>query len=481
MKKIAIYISIIGFLFSSCTKALDEAAVNKNSPEDVNIAEILPAAEHAITYTVGNQYSIYGGVWAQYWTQGSTASQYLKNEQYTLTNTDQDRPWNQLYAGALNDLKIIKSKSLASKDSQMYAIALVLEAYTFQVLSDAYENIPMTNALDPTNLSPTYDEPQVVYDGLEARLKEASKILKNLSNPTTYSFDLIYGGDATKWLKFANTLLLKVYVRQSYARPAVASAGISANLTGATYITASTDNAMTRYLDALSQRNPLHSSQKQLANFENLKASTTSLLVLSGDADKRIGKFYNGAIATGLYTGFAQGAGRLPTASTANNNYSNIGNLVGGVGGPTAPVILMSNWESMFLQAEAAARGWMGGTAATFYANGIRESHLYCGLTAADATAVAGLHPLSGSPEAQAGLIVAQKWIAMNGTQSFEGYTELRRMSYTLPYGTFPTSAVSNLGAGLKPYRFPIPSTEVSTNSSAPLTKAASVKMWFSK
>lgn len=481
MKKIAIYISIIGYLFSSCSKELDNAAINKNNPEDVNISELLPSAEAALAYTVGNQYAIYGGVWAQYWTQGSTGSQYLKNEQYNLTNTDQDRPWGQLYAGTLNDLKIIKSKALAEKDSQMYAMALVLEAYTFQVLTDAYGKIPMSQALDINNLSPSYDDPKEVYDALATKLIEAQKILNGVANPKKYNFDLLYSGDITKWVKFANTLLLKVYVRQSYARPGVASAGIALNLTGVDFLATETDNAIVHYIDALGQRNPLHASQLTLANFENLKASNTSLNVMKNDGDLRMEGMYNPAVANGSFTGFNQGAGKLLSASTANNNFSNIGDKVGGIKGPSAPVILMSSWESYFLQAEAAARGWMGGSASTLYESGIEESHLYFGLTATDAADIASQHTLSGSPETMAGLIIAQKWMAMNGTQPFEGYTELRRVSYSLPYVTFPVSAVSNYGAGQMPYRFPIPSDETSANSSAPTTEAVYNKMWFSK
>jgi hypothetical protein len=145
MKKLII-LSLFIFSLASCTKDLNEAATNNNSPEDVTIAEVFPAAQQFIAYTVGNQYQIYGGIWAQYWTQGSTASQYEKNERYTIVNTDQDRPWSQLYAGALNDLKNVKSKALLEKDSQMYAMALVLEAYSFQLLTDAYEKVPYSKA-----------------------------------------------------------------------------------------------------------------------------------------------------------------------------------------------------------------------------------------------------------------------------------------------------------------------------------------------
>lgn len=482
MKKIIIILSCIG-LFNSCSKELDDAAVNRNNPENVTAAELFPSAQQSIAYTVGNQYSIYGGIWAQYWTQGSTARQYLDNEKYIVTNSNQDRPWSQLYAGALTDIKFIKSKSLEDKDSQMYGMALVLEAYVYQVLADAYEKVPMTQALDPSNFSPSYDGPTVIYDAIEAKLVEAKTLLNNADaggHAKTYSFDLFYGGDVTKWIKFANTLLLKVYMRQSYARPAVAQAGIAANLTGESFLTTQSDIAMVRYGTTLSQKNPLHASQLQLANFENLKASNTSLNVLNADGDMRIEAFYN-TNAGGAYAGFNQGAGTLPTASTANNNFSNIGDIVGGAGGASTPVILMSNWESYFLQAEAVARGWMGGVATTMYNNGIKESHLYLGYTAADATAVAALHPLAGSAEDQAGLIVAQKWVAMNGTQCFEGYTEVRRMNYMLPYVTFPVSAASVYGAGLMPHRFPYPASEISTNANTPSTPLVYTKMWFSK
>lgn len=481
MKKLII-LSLFIFSLASCTKDLNEAATNNNSPEDVTIAEVFPAAQQFIAYTVGNQYQIYGGIWAQYWTQGSTASQYEKNERYTVVNTDQDRPWSQLYAGALNDLKNVKSKALLEKDSQMYAMALVLEAYSFQLLTDAYEKVPYSKALDVNNVvNPNYDEPTVIYDGLETKLVEAQTILKRASSNKSYSFDLFYGGDKTHWLELTNTLLLKVYMRQSFARPAVASAGITKNLTGAAFLTTQSDNALVHYIDATNQKNPLHASQKTLANFENLKASNTSLNSYKANTDLRMESVYNAAEATGQFNGFNQGAGRLASASTVNRNFSNIGDKVGGANGANAPVVLMSCWESYFLQAEAAAKGWLAGSATTLYENGIKASFAYYDLAATDATAIIAAYPLSGSPDDMAGTIVFQKWVAMNGVQNFEAYTELRRYNYTLPNITFPVSAVSVYGAGVYPFRFPIPNSEVSTNSNVPTTKQIFEKMWFTK
>jgi hypothetical protein len=69
----------------------------------------------------------------------------------------------------------------------------------------------------------------------------------------------------------------------------------------------------------------------------------------------------------------------------------------------------------------------------------------------------------------------------MNGTQCFEGYNEVRRVNYSLPYVTFPVSAVSVFGAGFLPHRFPYSADEISSNPSTPATKIVHQKMWFSK
>jgi hypothetical protein len=133
---------------------------------------------------------------------------------------------------------------------------------------------------------------------------------------------------------------------------------------------------------------------------------------------------YNAAEATGQFNGFNQGAGRLASASTVNRNFSNIGDKVGGVNGANAPVVLMSCWESYFLQAEAAAKGWLSGSATTLYENGIKASFAYHDLAATDATAVIAAYPLSGGADAMAGTIVFQKWVAMNGVQNFQNFLE---------------------------------------------------------
>src|ERR1051325_10618295 len=99
----------------------------------------------------------------------------------------------------------------------------------------------------------------------------------------------------------------------------------------------------------------------------------------------------------------------------------------------------MSASESMFLQAEASARGFMAGDGPTSYGEGITDSWLQwenAGAAAQDTFLDAYLaqegvaYPAGGSIDDQVRFIITQKWIAMNGNQNFEAWTEFRRTGY---------------------------------------------------
>src|SRR5690606_29077502 len=119
------------------------------------------------------------------------------------------------------------------KKKQYKAIALIMKAYTFQLITDAWGDVPYTDALkgqlaDSNVVNPEYDTQRVVYHGILADIDTALKLINPNDAVTPGAEDLIYGGNMVKWRKFANTLKLRVYMRMSNIDPVTAQAGITA-------------------------------------------------------------------------------------------------------------------------------------------------------------------------------------------------------------------------------------------------------------
>src|SRR5688572_1942794 len=95
--------SMVLIVTPGCKKFLD---VNEspNAPKTATENLLLPSTQAAIGMAVGNNLQIYGNMYAQYWTQSPTSSQYKIIDQYQSDPSDFFRVWGILYNDALEDL-----------------------------------------------------------------------------------------------------------------------------------------------------------------------------------------------------------------------------------------------------------------------------------------------------------------------------------------------------------------------------------------
>jgi hypothetical protein len=354
-------------------------------------------------------------------------------------------------------------------------------AYIFQYLTDLHGDIPFSEALDASKPTPRFDSQEEVYNGLITLVDEGLALINESTSNKPGQDDLVYGGDMNKWRRFANTLKLRIYLRQAYVRPGVAEAGIEAMFAANVPFLETGDDADIAFINTTFNQHPLFMTFQALTS-DNLIASETSIAYLKNTIDPRIGVFYDKATLApnaGNYVGIVQGNGvNLPNPQDARL-YSKPGGAVGGpVGGEDAAVIFMSAAESYFLRAEAVVRGWGTGNAQQLYEDGIRASFAYWGI-AAQADAFIGqasvAFPAAGTMEEQIEAIITQKWVSMNGTQNLEAWTEWRRTGYP---DFFTVSASSNIGNKF-PVRILYPNSEVSANPNTPAQKTISDKVWW--
>ena len=482
MKKITTYIitaALSTIVFTACKKEFLDINENPNSPAKVDIKEVFPSAELAIGHVIGNNFQIFGGIWAQYWTQNPFSSQYKTIEQYAPSANDFDSPWRVCYSDALQDLNFVIKKGNEDGKYQYVACAKILQAYTYQILTDNFGDIPFSEALkgDAGNTSPKYDTQKNVYDGIVRLIDEGLALIDASATNGPSSDDLIFNGDMSMWRKFGNTLKLRVYLRMAYVDPAKAQAGV-ASLASASFFAAGED-ARIRYTSNPGGTNPLYSVFSEIRNTQNIVASYTCLDSMYFNNDDRITVFYD-TIAGPDYNGHTQGdyTDISTPISQISFPHPNTGGNASKSASASAPVKLMSDYESIFLQAEAAARGWLGGSAQTLYYDGITASYQAYGLTTA-ATYIAKPNvafPSSGTTEQKVEAIITQKYYSMCGNQCNEAWVEYRRTGYP---SFLIESASSIIGAGRMPNRMFYPSTELTRNPNVPAQRMIYDRVWW--
>lgn len=482
--KQALFITLVAVVvFSGCKKYLD-VNQNPNNPDKADPTLLLPTTEAAISQVIGNSFQVFGNIWAQYWTQSPVASQYKSIDQYAPIGTDFDRPWLNLYRGALINADLI-TKSTVPGLENVKGIAYLMKAYSFQVATDAFGDVPLSQALQPTVYpNPKFDSQQVVYDSIFMYINRALPLL-NANAVSPGAQDMIFQGDMNQWVAFANTLKLRAYLRLSNIDPATAQAGIAAlYATNPTFLTV---DATITYTSTGGNENPFYNeaSSPTLGKVQNVVASSTIVDAFTRNNDPRLGKFFTLFIDKVSPVDSLESIPQGGYLSYPNKKVSTPSPLVGGKAddptSATAPVKLISAAESYFLQAEAVARGWATGSVITLYEAGITASFAATGAgdpTTYINTAPDGLQALTSAASVndKVKAIITQKYYAMCGFQGFEAWTEWRRTGFPT---FFVPSAATTISPGQMPLRMLYPNSELTSNLNYPGTIPIYKPVWW--
>lgn len=468
-------LALAAAVLPGCKKFLD-VNDNPNSSLTAGVEQTLPTTIAANAFVTGQIYQIYGGFWSQYWTQSQLSNQYKDIDSYSSVSSDFNGPWNVLYAQALSDGATLIAGQGVERTKNYAAIGYAMRAYSFQLLTDAFGDIPLSDALKgDQNLSPKYDPQAAVYDSIFVWLTKAATLADPDSDFAPGNEDLIFQGDMEQWQRFANTLKLRAYLRLSEVNAAKARAGVEALYrAGAEFLDA---DAEVKYTTVGGNQNPLYTESFTL-QASNIRASSTAVEAFEDRNDPRVGAYYGtqGGIIAHTYQG------SYDTTSTSrglSRPHPNVGGDIRTEQSALAPVKLISAAESYFLQAEAVARGWsLGeGDAAALYNAGIDASFDAYGVSgSATYRAQASVAYALQANKIQA--IITQKYFAMCGNQSFEAWSEYRRTGFP---NFLVVSYASTLPAGERPARWLYPQTELTRNANFPGLQAINAKVWWDK
>ena len=417
-------LSVLAALLAS-TACGDLTSINNNpnGPTDVQPPSMLSNAIQAVVDRVdgpNNNLDIRGGgLWVQYYAE----IQYRDEDKY-IVRPGVDGEWG-MYSGPLEDFQRMINKGVAAGVPNWEAVGRIMKSYVFSVMTDAMGDIPYSEAFqERALLTPKYDTQQAIYTALFADLAKASQQI----DPAGIGFssgDIMYGGDMTTWQKFANSLRLRLAMHLTNVAPATAQSEALAAVTAGVFAS-NDESAQLMYLASAPNQNPIYTNV-HVDKRDDYGMSKTLVDSLLSWNDPRLPVFAqlnkDTILANRTYQGLPNGL--LDGAGPALFYISRFGAYWRET--PAAPLALLTYSEVLFLEAEAAERGWISGNAAQLYADAIRASMEQYGIatTAIDAY-LAQPRVVYASGAAGLTQIAYQKWVSLF-MQGMEGWTEVRR------------------------------------------------------
>ena len=284
-------VALCSLSLASCESFLD---INKNPnyPSEATCETLLPSVCATTVVQLGYNGEVMGIMFNQYCTQGNSTNQYNSLVNYTLTASSYTGFWSNAYGNTLPDLRILQKMSEEKGYWNYWMIAKVIEAYNWSLLIDLYEDVPFTEALNADEFPyPNYDNGKtVVYPAILAMLDEAiakESAATASGQPTIANKDYYFNGNIKKWVAFAKSLKLKLYMKDFDANKSAIQSLLSAGGL------LEEDCAVTCWEDATNKGNPFYESNiRQLNTQENVRASHTFIEYMIANNDVRLNYIY---------------------------------------------------------------------------------------------------------------------------------------------------------------------------------------------
>jgi hypothetical protein len=253
-------------LVISCKKSFyTDANKNVNAPDSSSIipSVLLSTVEASLAYTQGGDISRFTSLLTQQ--TSSDSRQAGAYYQYIFTSQDFDAAWGNLYTSVMeNDHKLITLSDQKGDDSYG-GVSRILMAYALQLGVDMWGAMPYSKAFQAQNdYQPTYDTDKGLYDTISNLLNVAiTKLSSGAGSDQPGAEDVIYGGDLTKWTKFAHAIKARLYIHQSKGDATMADSALGEIKQS---FTSNTDNAVYVFGSTETSANPWYQFNEQRAD-----------------------------------------------------------------------------------------------------------------------------------------------------------------------------------------------------------------------
>lgn len=433
-------------LITSCVDSLDDYNIDQKRPSTAPPETFFTAALKQLSdvMTTPNVNTNNFRLYVQHW----ATTTYLQEPRYDLTSRIiPQNLWQTLYKDVIADLR--ESKRLTEEDefiaaedkATMLAQLEIIEVYAWALLVNIFGNVPYSQAMDFQNPVPVYDDAATIYADILDRLDNAMGSIADGSTGFETA-DVLYDGDTDQWVKFGNSLKLKLAMLLADVDPGKAKQLVEE--AAGNVFTSNSDNARFPYLNSPPNNNPLSANlNPNFSTRQDYVIASTVVDKLNELNDPRRPAYFTtvGGVYKGGNYGFA-------------NAYADFSHVSTNIIAPEFESLLLDYSEVEFLLAEAVERSYaVDGTAEEHYNKAVEASITYWGGTAGDAATYLEQADVNyaTAPGNYKEKIGTQKWIALYN-RGIDAWTEWRKFDYpvlqppsggTVPVGlTIPTRII---------------------------------------
>lgn len=402
-------------------------------------AWIVPNQENTCQFTE----CLLGGSYGGYFADSNSGFAGKNFAQYSPANDWARVPFNDIIPKVFINYNEVKR---LATDDIIPSVAEIVKVASLHRITDAYGPIPYSKVGKDGDIKAPYDTQEDVYKSMLSELDEAiSKLTAHRTSDFSANADNIYGGKVEKWIKYANSLKLRLAMRMANVNPTLAKKYAEEAVAHEVGVMTSVgDNA-----EFTTTKNPLYVVM-YMYNGGDSRVSADITSYMNGYNDPRRAAMFTKTTFENLeneYNGLRTGIA-IPDGKEAHA-YSNYNVKI------DSKIMLMNAAEVAFLRAEGALRGWnMNGKAKDLYNEGVKLSFQQWGVTGADSylndatrTPSAYIDPLeqnsisapmssitiawddNAQMEENLERIITQKWIA-NFPLGQESWAEYRRTGY---------------------------------------------------
>jgi hypothetical protein len=423
MKKIYIIMGVLTMVAATGCKKFIDINYNPNSPTTVQEKLLLGPIEYNVAY------SLAAGLTMNFMQLLSYNQAPPTFGTYQVNATNANSTWSTGYVSCLNNLKNLVTIAKANGNANYVAIAEVLQAYCLASLTDFYGDIPYSKALDPTNLTPTYDRQEDIYKAVQALLDQGIADMASNAGAKPGAEDFYYTGNMAEWKKLAYTLKARYYMHLTKAPGYTAAAQATLALTALQNgMTANTDDWQFAYPGGSTTSSRWWTLMQAQTT---LIASSAIVDTLVNRNDPRLPILITKAVSDGAYRGRPIGT----SVSGSLNSYS----LIGFYTNVNSIQPILPYTEALFIKAEATLITSGIAAALPIYQSAVTANMTKLGVAAtAQGIYMASRGSLGASYNGALERIIQEKRIA--DLISMENWNDWRRTGY--PVLTLPLNAL---------------------------------------
>ncbi len=229
LNTLTLCLSLLIGLMAACTSNFDDINKNEYVFKDTEVEFLLPGVMKSTLDLVGGEMNTYMFLPYAHYAGGQQGvmPEFFYEQVWT------DGWWRRWYVQVMKNLdEIERIHNVDNKYANRIAIARIWKNYAYSVMVSTYGMVPFEEALNaPDDIKDgifnKFDNEELIYETILTDLKAQSDSLTINIDKDVFKNDPIYSGSNDNWIRFANSLRLKIAMRVSDAFPELAATHVN--------------------------------------------------------------------------------------------------------------------------------------------------------------------------------------------------------------------------------------------------------------